>query len=201
MKLRYSPTSPFVRKVMVFAHETGLADRIEIDPVISRGPGTGPTDDNPLGKIPALITDGGEALYDSRVICEYLDGLHDGLKLFPQAGGERFQALRLQALADGIMDAVVLRIYENLRPESLRSTDWDTIQKAKLESGLDALEEQVDSFGEPLTIGLLAVGCVLGYLDFRFDDDSWRTARPALADWYEAVADRPSMIATVPKLQ
>lgn len=185
---------------MVFAHETGLADRIECIATDARVGDSGLSSENPLGKVPTLVTDGGESLYDSRVICEYLDGLHDGRKLFPQAGGERLAALRLQALADGIMDAAILQIYENLRPENERSPDWLTKQKGKVEGGLDALEEQVDGFGDQLTIGLLSLGCVLGYLDFRFADDNWRAARPALADWFETIADRPSMMATAPRL-
>jgi len=198
MKLRFSPTSPFVRKVMVMAHEIGLADRIELIPTDARSATA--KFENPLGKVPTLMTDGGEALYDSRVICEYLDGLHDGARLFPVAGGERLQALRLQALADGIMDAAILQIYENVRPENERSPAWLTKQKGKVEAGLDALEDAADGFGDQLTIGLLTVGCVLGYLDFRFADDNWRATRPALAEWFETIIDRPSMTATMPRL-
>lgn len=183
---------------MVFAHETGLADQIEIIPTDARAGSSELSRENPLGKVPTLVTDGGEALFDSRVICEYLDGLHDGRKLFPAVGGERFQALRLQALADGIMDAAVLRIYENVRPENERSPGWLVKQKKKVDGGLDALEEEVDGFGDVLNIGLLAVGCVLGYLDFRFADDNWRAGHPALADWFETIIDRPSMSATLP---
>ena len=185
---------------MVFAHETGLADQIDIVPTATGDAESGLSAENPLSKVPTLVTDGGEALYDSRVICEYLDGLHGGIKLFPLAGGERLRALRVQALADGIMDAAVLRIYENLRPEDKRSSDWIAKQKGKMGSGLDALEEEVGSFGDPLTIGLLSVACLLGYLDFRFADDDWRMGRPALADWFEVIADRPSMMATMPRL-
>ncbi len=198
MKLRFSPTSPFVRKVMVMAHEIGLAERIELVATDARDASV--KFENPLGKVPTLITDGGEALFDSRVICEFLDGLHDGAKLFPAAGGERLQALRLQALADGIMDAAILQIYENLRPEAQRSPDWLAKQKGKVAGGLDALEDQVDGFGEAFTIGLLSVGCILGYLDFRFSDDNWRADHPGLADWFETIIDRPSMTATTPKL-
>ncbi|HER27006.1 MAG TPA: glutathione S-transferase [Rhodospirillales bacterium] len=200
MKLRFSPISPFVRKVLVFAHETGLADRIDLVATNPRDEDSDLGQENPLRKIPSLVTDGGEALYDSRVICEYLDGLHDGLKLFPAAAGERLAALRLQALADGILDAAILRIYEGQRPQNYRSPDWDAIQKGKVTTGLNALEEQVDGFGDAMTIGLLSVGCVLGYLDFRFADDNWRGQCPALADWFEPVNERPSMTATMPKL-
>lgn len=183
---------------MVMAHEIGLADRIELIPTDARSATA--KFENPLGKVPTLMTDGGEALYDSRVICEYLDGLHDGARLFPVAGGERLQALRLQALADGIMDAAILQIYENVRPENERSPAWLTKQKGKVEAGLDALEDAADGFGDQLTIGLLTVGCVLGYLDFRFADDNWRATRPALAEWFETIIDRPSMTATMPRL-
>ena len=198
MKLRFSPASPFVRKVLVFAHETGLADQIETIPTDARAGDPGLNSENPLGKLPTLVTDGGESLYDSRVICEYLDGLHDGRKLFPAVGGERFRALRLQALADGIMDAAVLRIYEGVRPENERSMTWSDKQKGKVQISLDALEEEVDSFGDDFDIGLLTVACALGYLDFRFANENWRADHPALADWFEAINDRPSMTATVP---
>ncbi len=207
MKLCYSPTSPYVRKVVVCAAELGLSDRIELTP-------SGPQNaaevrrDNPLGKVPALLTDAGEALYDSPVICEYLDSLHDGEKLFPASGDARWRALRLQALGDGVLDAALLVVMEGRRPESERSPDFVAFQKRKIGDALDALEADVGELGvgelgvgelgAALDIGAITVGCALGYLDFRLSEDGWRTGRPGLAAWYEDHARRPSMVASVP---
>ena len=199
MKLRYSPASPYVRKVMITAIETGLDGRIEIVPTSVWDPATDIAGDNPLGKVPALITDGGEVLYDSPVICEYLDSLHDGAKLFPPSGGARWTALRRQALADGILDAAGGRLLEGKRPDGERSDAWTARLAAAIGRALDALEDEADAMGDAATIGHVAVGCALGYLDFRFADDHWRSGRPALADWYEVFAQRRSVIATMPK--
>jgi glutathione S-transferase len=201
MKLRYSPTSPYVRKVSVVALETGLSERIERIPTNVWASDTDIGRDNPLGKVPALTTEGGEVLYDSPVICEYLDSLHDGIKLFPPAGGARWTALRRQALGDGILDASVARVIENrVRKENERSVLWIERQKTVINRGLDALEEEVDALNAgPITIGHIAIACACGYLDFRLPTDNWRAGRPALAQWYAAFAKRPSMVATVPK--
>ena len=199
MKLRYSPTSPYVRKVTVTAAETGLEDRIERVPGNPWAPDTDVVDDNPLGKVPALITDGGEVLYDSPVICEYLDGLHDGAKLFPPSGGARWTALRRMALADGMTDAAVLRLLESRRPDDRRSEDWINRQAAVVRRGLAALEDEASGLGDAVTIGHIAIGCMLGYVEFRFPGEDWRGDHPALARWYETFAARPSMAATVPK--
>ncbi|MGF1639433.1 MAG: glutathione S-transferase N-terminal domain-containing protein [Rhodospirillales bacterium] len=198
MKLYYSPTSPFVRKVTVLAIETGLDRHIERIPTDVWSPSTGITADNPLGKVPTLITDGGEALYDSPVICEYLDTLHDGLTLFPSAGGPRWTALRRQALADGVLDAGVARRLEELRPEGERSASWAARQTAVVGRGLDALEEEARALDGAITIGHVAIGCALGWLDFRFPGDRWRDGRAALAQWFEGFAGRRSMRETVP---
>lgn len=200
MKLFYSTTSPYVRKVVVVAIETGLDARIErvttnLQPQ---------TDEflaiNPLGKVPALIADDGQVLYDSPVICAYLDSLHSGQRLFPEQAPASWQALRQQALADGVLDAAVLCRWEQMmRPEPLRWPDWMTRQWSKVARGLDSLEVEATVLGDgPLTIGQITIGCALGWLDFRFPDDDWRRNRPALAAWYEGFASRPSMQATVP---
>ena len=199
MKLRYSPTSPYVRKVMVTALETGVEGRIERITTNVWDPATDIAIDNPLGKVPALITDGGEILYDSPVICEYLDSLHDGAKLFPSGGGSRWTALRRQALADGILDAAVGRLLEGKRPDGERSNGWIDRLIASVSRSLDALEDEADALGDGVSIGHVTIGCALGYLDFRFAGDAWRTGRPALADWYDGFAERRSMIETVPK--
>jgi glutathione S-transferase len=203
MKLRYSPTSPYVRKVMVVALETGLAERIERIPTT-----VAPTKlndevarENPLVKVPALTTDDGLVLYDSPVICEYLDTLHDGPKLFPANGKARWLALRQQALGDGILDAAILGRYEILRPKEYQWQDWLDAQMRKVRGALAALEmeaEAVDLAG-PLTIGHVTIACALGYLDFRYQSEAWRTKHRRLAVWADEVGQRKSIQLTVPK--
>ena len=201
MRFWFNPASPFARKVRVAARETGLTGRIEeINTVVSPvKPNAGLARENPLVKIPALATPDLGTLYDSAVICEYLDSLHRGTPLFPGAGPERWRALRLQALGDGILDASVLMRYESaVRPESLQWSDWTAGQLAKVRGGLDALEQECPGWGERFAIGQITAACVLGYLDFRFPQEAWRGSRPALARWYERIAQRPSVKATVP---
>lgn len=199
MKLRYSPTSPYVRKVMVTAIESGLDGAIERIATNVWDPESDIARDNPLGKVPALITDGGEVLFDSPVICEYLDSLHEGVKLVPPAGGARWRALRRQALADGILDAAVLRLLEGKREPAQQSAAWIERQKAAVERTLDALEDSAAGLGEEITIGHITIAVALGYLDFRYPDDDWRAGRATLAAWYQGFAQRPSMSQTVPE--
>ncbi len=199
MKLKYFPTSPYVRKVLVTAIETGLYERIELVPTNVWNPDTDIGNHNPLGKIPTLLTPGGEILYDSPVICEYLDSLHDGQKIYPPAGGVRWTALRQQALGDGMLDAAILRRLENARPDGERSDAWIGRQKIVVDRGLDVMEDEADALGETITIGLITFAITLSYLDFRFPDEPWRSTRPALADWYDAFSARPSMEETLPK--
>jgi glutathione S-transferase len=193
MKLRYSTTSPFVRKVHVLAIETGQIDRIELVKTVTTDPDLGRN--NPLQKVPAMEMDDGSSLYDSRVICEYLDSQVGG-KFFPPAGPARWTALRRQALADGMMDAAVLRMMESKKPENLRSADWDKRQKLKVTQGLAALE--ADHLGPQLDIGTLAVAIVLDYLDFRFKAEDWRPAHPKLAAWHKTFSERASLKKTLP---
>ncbi len=203
MKLRFSAASPFVRKVTVVALEAGLDGKIERVPtsVLPTKPDPAyQTAANPLAKVPALTLDTGESLFDSPVICEYLDSLHGGTKLFPPSGPARWTALRRQALGDGILDAAVLNRYElAVRPEQYLWPDWTAGQMAKVNGALDALEAEADKLGSTVDIGTITIGCALGYLDFRYGDLGWRKARPKLAAWYETFAARPSMQATVPK--
>jgi glutathione S-transferase len=200
MKLRYSPSSPYVRKVMIVAHEGGLAERIE--KIASAVAPTKPNDalkaENPLVKLPSLTTDDGETLYDSPVICEYLDTLHKAAKMFPVAGPARWTALRRQALGDGILDAAILVRYETtLRPTPLQWSDWIDAQMRKVRGALDALErERLDG---PFDIGRITVACALGYLDFRYPTEDWRKMRPSLAAWFAEIEGRPSMTATKPQ--
>jgi len=201
MQLFYSPTSPYVRKVSVVAIETGQWDRIEriakvVSPV-ARDAGVAAR--NPLGKVPTLITAAGEALYDSRVICEYLDSLHGGAKMFPASGPARFAALTQQALADGLLDAALLVRYEGfMRPEDRRWADWTAGQTTKMTASLDEMNRLAPGLGDRLDIGTISFGCALGYIDFRFGALNWRGTRPALAAWAEKFNARPSMQATVP---
>lgn len=197
MKLRYSPTSPYVRKVRVVALERGLADP-ELLTVDTWNLPQALLDENPLGKVPALITDEGEVLYDSPVICEYLDALKPGSRLFPAEGPARWRALRLQALGDGMMDASVERYVELMRPETLQMDSWALHQKRGVDRALDRLECTVEDVAGALTIGSIAVACALGYLDLRFAADQWRDQRSILARWYDAFSQRPSMQATRP---
>ena len=200
MKLRYSPTSPYVRKVSVTAIELGLSARIEHIPTDTQDRNSDLAEHNPLGKLPALILEDGGFLYDSPVICEYLDSLHDGPKIFPAAGPERWTALRQQALGDGILDAAILRMIETVRrPEELRWQVWIKHQTAKILRALDQFEAEVAALEGPLTIGRITAGCALGYVDFRAPELDWRAGRPKLAAWYETFAQRPAMQATVPQ--
>ncbi len=200
MKLYHSPASPYVRKVMVLAQETGLLDRIEVVGVATTplAPDAGVAAANPVKKIPALVADDGMTLFDSPVICEYLDSLHGGTRMFPD-GKARWQALRLQAAADGMLDAALLVVYESrFREEAMRNQGWVDGQLAKIAGALDAFEAEADSFGDRVDIGTISVGCGLGYIDFRLGHLNWRDSRPKLAAWYERFSARPSMQATRP---
>ena len=206
MRLRYSPTSPFVRKVMAVALETGLAERIERIPT-SVAPTT-PNDEvareNPLVKVPALTTDDGLVLYDSPVICEYLDTLHSGARLFPAAGKARWIALRQQALGDGMLEAAILGRYESVRPKEFLWQDWIDAQLRKVRGALAALDLEVEAGelgngSDGVTIGQITIGCALGYLDFRYQSEEWRARARRLAQWYGRFAERKAMQLTVPK--
>ena len=200
MKIFFASASPFVRKCLVSAFELGLRDKIELVNAAAHpvNRDRNVVAHNPLGKIPTLITDDGTVLYDSRVICEYLNALADG-HLIPRDGGARWRVLAEQALADGVDDAAVLLRYETfLRPESVRWNEWIAGQQEKVTSGLDALESRAAGFGDRVDLGTIAFGCMLGYLDFRFASLGWRDARPNTAAWYERFAARDSMVATRP---
>lgn len=199
MKLHWSPRSPFVRKVMIVAHERGLADRITCVRTVaaSTKPHAELMKDNPLSKIPTLVLDDGVALYDSPVICEYLDAL-DGLpQLFPAEPKALLTALRRQALGDGFLDLLVLLRDERLRaqPSELHLASAAT-RKAAI---LDYLEQDAATLAlPPFSIGHIAIGCALSYLDFRYADEDWRSNRPLIASWHKGFALRPSVQATVP---
>ena len=196
MKLRYSATSPYVRKVTMTIIECGLEDRVERVVTNAWAEDTDLPTDNPLGKVPALILEDGTTLFDSRVICEYLDSLHGGTRLFPADGPARWRALRLQAIGDGLNDAAVARRLEIMRAEGERSDKWINRQAAAMTRALDALEGEAESLAQEFTIGSLAVMSALGYLDLRFAEDSWRDGRPRLTAWFDQMANRPSFRTT-----
>lgn len=200
MKLYYASASPFVRKCMVAAIELGLDDRIELVTVATTpvAPAAELDAVNPVRKIPALIAEDGQALYDSAVICEYLDAL-GGTHLIPPEGPERWSVRRQEALADALLDAAVITRYElAVRPEEKRWDTWIEAQKGKIDGALGQMERDAASFGGAIHMGAIAFACALGYLDFRFADDGWRDGHDKLAGWYDGFAQRPSMQRTVP---
>ncbi len=199
MKLFFNPASPFVRKVLVVASETGLADRVISEPVALTPvkPNDGVIEQNPLGKIPALVLDDGSTLYDSRVICEYLNSL--GMTDLYGKGDSRWKALRLEATADGICDAAIIVRYETfVRPEPLRWVEWIDGQKNKFRRALGSLETEVSGFGSRFDIGTISVAIALDYVDFRYPEEAWRDHFPALALWHEDFTQRPSFKNTKP---
>ena len=196
MKLWYSPASPFVRKVMVFAHETGLADSIELAAGDVWATGSAITKDNPLGKVPALVTPDG-VFAGSYLCCEYLDSLHGGARLIPSDARERWPALQLHAFADGIIEAAVASIVEQLRrPKEFVYQGMVDRQSAKIDRTLDKIASM--ALIQAPGIATITLGCALGYLDYRMPQLGWREGRAALSRWYESFAARKSMQATVP---
>ena len=197
MKLFYSPTSPYVRKVMACAIIRGIDQQIT---KIFSNPHESPANllaANPLSKVPCLITVDGLALFDSPVICEYLDTVGDALPMFPAQGAARWRALKQQAMGDGILDASVPRRGELQKPQDEGRAAWIARQRAAVERTLDMLE--ADPPHRIADIGSIAVACALGYLDFRFAAEPWRPNRPKLAAWFEAFAQNPAIAQTVPK--
>jgi glutathione S-transferase len=200
MKLFYSATSPFVRKCLVSAQELGLRAGLELLPAtphpVNRDRSL--VARNPLGQVPTLVTDDGVVLYDSRVICEYLDHLSGG-RLIPASGAARWDALVDQSLADGILDAAVLSRYETAaRPEGLRWPEWIGGQIDKVTCSLAEIERRAPGFGDRVDVGTIALACALGYLDFRFAALAWRSGHPHAGAWYSKFAGRDSMVATRP---
>jgi glutathione S-transferase len=195
MKLYYSPASPYVRKVVAVAQHHGLA--VEHVPANPHESPAGLLRDNPLSKVPCLVTDDGHSLCDSPLICEYLDSLGKAAKLIPDHGAPRWNALRVAALADGIMDAAVGRRMAGQWPQDEGRGKADDRMKAAVFRTLDVLEQENQD--APLTIGAVGVVCALGYLDFRFGHEDWRTGRPRLSAWYERQMLNPIFIETAPK--
>lgn len=200
MKLRQSTTSPYVRKVNITILETGQDAEVERVPTNPWHAETDLGGSNPIGKVPTLLLDDGRVLYDSPVICEYLDSLHDGPRLFPEGGPGRFDALRRMALGDGTLDAGVLLLIESKRrPEELRWDYWLDRQRAVVERGLDQLDREAADFGDDFDIGHVTAVAAIGWLEFRGLTPAWRKGRDALARWYDQAMQRPSCQQTVPR--
>jgi glutathione S-transferase len=196
MKLAYSPNSPYVRKVMACAIIRGLDGQIEKWVIPSSDAQVAAR--NPLAKVPTLIADDGMALFDSPVICEYIDSLGSAPKLFPAAGPARWNALRQQAQADGIMDASQPRRREIALPQDDGRKEYIATQRLKVDRAVAAFEAEADSLGMLTTIGEVTIACALGYLDFRYANEPWRPAAPKLAAWFAKVSELPAIKNTVP---
>jgi len=201
MILHWSPRSPYVRKAMIAIGEMGLQDRVRTVRTVAGG--TTPHRElmkiNPVGKIPTLELPDGTAIYDSPVIIEYLDTLHDGPKLYPAAWPERLTALRRHALGQGMLDTTLPLLGEGFRPPERQSEPHKELWRAKLIACVQALETEADALAASrFTVGHLAIGVALGYLDFRFAPLSWRDGHPRLAAWHETFNARPSVQANMP---
>ena len=197
MKLHWSPRSPFVRKVMIVCHEIGLVDRLSLarSVVAMKTVNKDLLSDNPLSKIPTLVLDDGTPLYDSVVICEYLDSLHQGPRLFPTEPEAKWTALRRHALGDGLLDLLIL--WRNERERDHPADAFLEAFRAKFDATLDGLEQDAERLAEtPFGIGHVAIGCGLSYIDFRFPDLDWRRGRPRIAAWHANFSKRPSVRAT-----
>jgi glutathione S-transferase len=196
MKLAYSPNSPYVRKCVALAIARGIDSQMELWTIGTTAPELAA--ENPLSKVPTLILDDGMQLYDSPVICEYLDSLPGGAKLFPAAGAARWTALTQMALGDGILDATQPRRREIALPLDEGRKDYIATQQLKVTRALEVLEKQADSLGDLTTIGEITIGCALGYLDFRYPNEPWRPGHPKLEAWYAKVSQMAPLAKTVP---
>ena len=198
MKGYATPSSPFGRKVRMVAIETGQRDLIEWRMLTREERAKIVPAFNPLGKVPVVVLDSGEVLYDSPVICAYVDSLHDGPKLIPTDAAGRWRSLRLEALGDGLTEAVVAVALEQAKPEGERVQAVIERQGGKVASALAALDAEAKAFRDPLTVGEIAVACALGYLEYRSVSPDWRGRYGALASWYDRLSARPSFAETLP---
>ena len=202
MTLYHAAASPFVRKVMLVLHETAQLERVHLQSILvaPTKPNLALNADNPAGKLPALRLADGNVLHDSRVICEYLDHLHDGEPLLARQGAARWRSLTLASLADAILDAAVLIRYETfLRPADRQWETWLAAQQDKIERSLTYFEQHaLSELRQRFDMAAIGLACALGYLDFRQPEHGWRERHPGLADWYAQVSQRPSMLATPP---
>jgi glutathione S-transferase len=199
LTLRTSFSSPFGRKPRIAVGLLGLNDRVKIESASTQEPEDPLRKQNPLGKVPVLILDDGTAMFDSPVILEYLDMLAGGGRIVPKDAKARFDALRLEALADGLLDASILIVYEGrYRPAERHEQKWLDLQSGKVERGLGALEAAPSDIDQTPNVGQITLACALGYLDFRFAGQ-WRKDHPRLVGWLDAFAGRvPAFNATKP---
>jgi glutathione S-transferase len=200
MELRYSPLSPYARKVRVCAHELGIAGRIRLVATSTRDDQAVLTPLNPLGKIPVLTTDAGDVLYDSPVICEYLDAEFGGHRLLPTSGAARWRTQTRAALADGLIDAAILVRHERARSDAQRSPEWEALQLGKVNRALDALDANAADWGDAFDLGHLGVACALGYIPLRLGEFAGFARWPGLRAWHERVSTRESLRSTTPVL-
>jgi len=199
MKLYWSSRSPFVRKVMIVVHELGLQDRVEtVRTVVHPArPNAEVMAAHPIGKIPVLVTEDGTAVYDSRVICEFLEAGHGSGALLPAGGPERWRILTQHAMLDALLETCLVWLLERARPEETRQAALIDACRLRIAAGLDALERDAAFHADaPLTLAHAAAASALGYLDFRFAELDWRGGRPALAQWFDRVSRRASVAAT-----
>ena len=194
MILRSLPHSPYVRKVRVAAHELGIALACVEAHVFD--PATPLLAENPLGKVPALVRDDGSVLYDSTVICQYLDALHGDHRLVPREGEALWQALRRNALGDGLGQAATWNIRERYRPDGERSPRYQAYYERTIDRSFAALEAEAPALAERFGIGEISIACAISYVDFRYPDRGWRRTAPRLGAWYDGACRRPSMRAT-----
>jgi glutathione S-transferase len=198
MKGYATPSSPFARKIRMAQIETGQQGLIEWRMLTREERATLVPSINPLGKVPCVVLENGEALYDSPVICAWVDAQHGGHRLIPDSGHERWRVLTLEALGDGLGEAVVAVALEQGKAEGERSQAVIDRQAGKVKSGLAALDKAAPGFHDPLTVGEIAVACAIGYMEYRKVVPGWRESFPALGGWYNRLADRPSFAETLP---
>ena len=197
MKLYTSPTSPYGRKAHMLILELGLENQIEISNKVPMEDPQDLHDSNPIGKVPCLVFEDGQSLYDSPVICEYIDA-QNGHKFVSAQGDERWDCLRRQALGDGVLDACFNRTMERLKPQEQRSDLWLERWRNAIYRGLDVMGNEVTVTNERFDLGDITAVCALGYLDLRHDDLEWRKGRDELAAWFETMSNRASIEATKP---
>jgi glutathione S-transferase len=204
MTLYFNAASPFARKVVVLLHETGQLDRVTLQPTTLTpvSPSAELNAENPVGKLPALRLADGNVIHDSRVILDFLDHQHVGNPLIPREGSARWRRLTLASLADALMDAALLIRYETaLRPEEKHWDLWLHNQQEKIERTLAYFEQEaITELSSSFDVASITVAAALGYLDFRQPELGWRSTWPRLASWYLEVSQRPSMLATQPRV-
>ncbi len=200
MELKFSGLSPYVRKVNIVAHEHGLAERLRLTPLNTRTEPEKLSPLNPLGKIPVLITDAGDAIYDSPVICEYLDAEFGHHRLLPAQGVRRWQIMTTAALADGLLDAALLVRHERARPAEQQSVEWTELHLRKVHLALDHFERTADALGPELDMAQVGLGAALGYIPLRLLDLEGLPKWPKLSAWYARQMLRPSFKNTKPVL-